>query len=201
MKSHLGLFLVLTGSRLKGADVRKAGIATHYMSSQNILNLEKRLYESNDLDPQKIEQIVNSFDEKLTGEYDTTRIGKIFNADSLEQIVVNLEQDNSDWAKQQLKSMEKMSPLSLKIAVRQMREGSGKASLKECLEMEFLLAQKFARKSDFSEGVRALLVDKGDKPKWNPNNFRDIDSGLVDWYFKFDEPNFEKLFVANGSKL
>jgi 3-hydroxyisobutyryl-CoA hydrolase len=200
LKDSLGLYLVLTGNRLKGADVKRTGIATHYVSSSNLTNLENKLYQANDLDEKQIELIINNFDEKVTGEYDVSKISKIFSEPSLERIIEKLEQDNSDWAKQQLKLLSKMSPTSLKVSIKQLEQGA-KKSLKECLEMEYLLAQKFAIKSDFLEGVRALLVDKCGKPSWNPANYKEINDEYVDWYFKPDSNLDSNLFKTNGSKL
>jgi 3-hydroxyisobutyryl-CoA hydrolase len=200
LKDSLGLYLVLTGSRLKGPDVRRTGIATHYVTSSNLSSLENKLYEANNLNEKQIDAIINSFDEKVSGEYDTTRISKIFNESSLERIIKKLEEDNSDWAKQQLKLLEKMSPTSLKVSIKQLELGS-KKTLKECFEMEYRIAQKFAIKSDFLEGVRALLVDKCGKPSWNPADYKEIDDKYVNWYFEFDSELDNDLFKTNGSKL
>ena len=200
LKDSLGLYLVLTGNRLKGADVKRTGIATHYVTSSNLSSLENKLYEANNLDENQLDVIINSFDEKVTGEYDTSKISKIFNESSLERIIQKLEEDNSDWAKQQLKLLAKMSPTSLKVSIRQLQLGS-KQTLKESLEMEYVLAQKFALRSDFSEGVRALLVDKCGKPSWNPATYKEVNDEYINWYFEFDAGLDNNLFKTFGSKL
>lgn len=118
----------------------------------------------------------------------------------MEEILSNLEKDGSDWAKQQLKLMAKMSPTSLKVAIRQMREGARK-NLKECLEMEYQLCLRFTSQNDFMEGVRTVLIDRGDTPKWKPDSYQKIDDSLVDWYFK-PLPEDEKLVLPEiSSKL
>lgn len=104
-------------------------------------------------------------------------------ASSIEEIYSNLKNDGSDWAKRQLKVMSKMSPTSLKVAIKQMELGSRK-NLKECLEMEYQLCSRFTRKNDIFEGVRAMLVDKDYKPKWNPSSHDKIDDQQIEWYFK-----------------
>lgn len=126
LKNNIGLFLALTGNRLKGADVKRTGIATHYTNSSNLEKLENRLYEENELSFEKVNLILGEFNERLEGEYDSSKIAQIFNASSLEEIIQNLEKDNSDWSKQQLKLLAKMSPTSLKVAVRQLELGSKK---------------------------------------------------------------------------
>jgi 3-hydroxyisobutyryl-CoA hydrolase len=117
----------------------------------------------------------------------------------LEAIICNLEKENSDWSKQQLKLIHKMSPTSLKVAIRQLELGAN-MSLKECLHMEYQLCLRFTRANDFSEGVRALLVDKGDKPKWKPVTYQEVTNEMIDWYFKPLESDV-KLVLENESKL
>ena len=181
----------MTGHRLKSVDVKRAGIATHFMSSARLLELEKALYATNDLSVERLDQLLAAFDETASASekqpvtsYDTARIEATFAETSVEAIVANLERDGSEWATTQLKLLAKMSPTSLKVTVRQMIEGKRLATLHECLDMEYRLAQRFAATGDFCEGVRALLVDKGDKPKWSPPTLQEVDNKLIDWYFE-----------------
>ena len=74
----------------------------------------------------------------------------------------------SKLASRAVDTMAKLSPTSMKITHRQMSEGKKLESLKECLEMEFKMVVRCCIYPDFYEGVRALLVDKDNLPKWNP---------------------------------
>jgi len=67
--------------------------------------------------------------------------------------------------------------------------------LKSCLELEYMLVQRFLMNSDFFEGVRALLVDKGDKPTWNPVNYIEVDEKRINWFFR-PAPNDERINLA-----
>ncbi|OON15786.1 hypothetical protein X801_08407 [Opisthorchis viverrini] len=49
--------------------------------------------------------------------------------------------------------------------------------------MEFRLSQHFVRGHNFPEGVRAILIDKDNKPKWNPSTLSAVTQELVDSYF------------------
>jgi 3-hydroxyisobutyryl-CoA hydrolase len=196
LRDKIGIYLVLTGNRLKGKDVKRTGIATHYMDSSVLGDFEKKLFENKN---KSIEDILSQFDEKITDEFDTKKILANFNESRLEKIIENLEKENSDWSKQQLKLLSKMSPSSLKVAIKQLEVGLNK-SLKECLEMEYQLCLRFCSKNDFSEGVRAVLIDRGDKPKWSPASLNDIDDKLIDWYFKPLSED-DKLILPNSSKL
>ena len=54
----------------------------------------------------------------------------------------------------------------------------------ECLKMEYRISQRFMRKdSDFYEGIRAVLVDKDQSPKWEPVVLEDVSNERVASYF------------------
>lgn len=59
----------------------------------------------------------------------------------------------------------------------------GKATLEECFQMEARLAMNFIRDHDFFEGVRALLIDKDNKPVWAPKTLEEIPRETVERYF------------------
>lgn len=183
LRENMGLFLVLTGNRLKGKDVKRVGIATHYTSLANLTEFEKTLCETNNLTDESVESILNKYNQTITDHYDTSKIAKLFAENSIEKIYENLEKDATDWSKQQLTLLNKMSPSSLKVAIKQLSLGKTK-SLKECLQMEYNLCSKFLEKSDFSEGVRAILIERGSKPNWKPASFKDLDENTLNWYFE-----------------
>ena len=56
-------------------------------------------------------------------------------------------------------------------------------SLAEVLALDLRLAQRFLRSPDFSEGVRALLIDKDQAPKWSPATFGEIEPARIAAYF------------------
>lgn len=94
-----------------------------------------------------------------------------------------LHADGTEWSKKALDTLQQMSPTSLKVVHRQIREGANK-SLPECLKMEFRIARRLLRANDFYEGVRAKLVDKDNKPKWKPIRLEDVSDAEIDNCFK-----------------
>lgn len=204
MTGKLGLYLGLTGFRLKGQDVKKAGVATHFVSSSKVEELEKALLNSNG-SPQEVENILKKFDENdekpFVLEKDLPDINRLFQHSRVSEILHFLKEEETDFAKNTLKLLEKMSPTSLKVTKRQLDYGA-EMDLKECLKMEYRLAVHHTEKSDFKEGVRALLIDKDQNPKWNPRTIEEVTYAHVDDYFeklpaseelKFDDETTSKL--------
>ncbi|KAL5284761.1 hypothetical protein ACFFRR_006836 [Megaselia abdita] len=105
LKDHLGMYLGLTGYRLKGEDVHRAGIATHFCESSQILELERALLDIKDADD--VDDVLKSFhkisDKDFVLKPHLQQITKCFNAGSVEEIFSNLERDGSEWAQKTLK--------------------------------------------------------------------------------------------------
>jgi hypothetical protein len=76
-----------------------------------------------------------------------------------------------------------MSPTSLKITHRQLTRGVGMSSLAECLAMEFRMSQWCMRGHDFYEGVRAVLVDRDNQPRWKPPSLPEVTEDMVSQHF------------------
>ena len=101
------------------------------------------------------------------------KINSWFLANSVEQVIENLQQDSPSFALEQLKVINKMSPASLNITLRQLMEGSSK-TLQEVLTLEYQLSQACAGSHGFHEGVRAVLLDKDQRPKWKPADLKEV---------------------------
>jgi 3-hydroxyisobutyryl-CoA hydrolase len=194
LKDNLGLYLGLTGNRLKGQDMRNIGLVTHFVPSDKLDALENDFFNASDLSTDAVDAILKRHDQPVTEEFDTSQINRCFSAKSLKEILENLEKENTEWSKQQLKTLSRMSLRSLKITIRQLELGSAK-SLKECLEMDYQLGWRFAKNPDCVEGVRAMLVDKDNRPRWNPATHQEVDKKMVDWYFEPTFPDEDKLVL------
>jgi hypothetical protein len=55
--------------------------------------------------------------------------------------------------------------------------------LAQVLNAELLLSTNIIRYPEFAEGVRALLVDKDRKPKWQYSNIAAIPEALIESFF------------------
>jgi enoyl-CoA hydratase len=95
-----------------------------------------------------------------------------------------LQANGSYWAKAQLAILQTKSPQALKVTLRQLREGRGRASFADEMAVEFCLAVRVCRRHDFREGVRAVIVDKDNAPRWDPKALADVDEALLDALFE-----------------
>ncbi|XP_016979265.1 3-hydroxyisobutyryl-CoA hydrolase, mitochondrial isoform X2 [Drosophila rhopaloa] len=193
LQGKLGLYLGLTGYRLRGGDVFYSGISTHYCESSKIPELETALLNCPDADdvPELLQKFHSTPEKPFSLQPVLEQINKNFSADSVEGILENLQNDGSEWAKKTLETLSKMSPTSMKVTFRQLELGS-QLSLAQCLIMEYRLAVRHLECSDFKEGVRALLIDKDQKPQWQPTQLADVTEEHVQWFFR-KLPDTEEL--------
>ncbi|XP_034178965.2 3-hydroxyisobutyryl-CoA hydrolase isoform X2 [Osmia lignaria lignaria] len=185
LKGKLGLYLGLTGDRLKGVDVLFAGIATHFVPSEKLPDLKQDLLTTEQSD---VNDILTKYQPtKLDQEFSLTpymnQIDKCFSAPSIEEIIERLKQDNSEWAVKTLQMLFKASPTSLKVALNAIQKGAT-LSLADCLKMEFrLVCAALSKDSDLSEGIRAVLIDRDQKPNWNPKTLDAVTDTYINQKF------------------
>jgi len=199
LRGGIGPYIALTGARLKADDLIYAEIATHYLSWQNLGRLRSELAVategggSGDCAAGVLASLRE--DANPEGSFLATNRDAIEAAfggggsdRAVEDIVVTLENmsaSGSDFATKTLSVLRKMSPTSLKVTLEGLRRGGQLASIDECLQMEYRMAQRFMRgASDFYEGVRAVLVDKDGDPKWNPAELELVSEEEVGSYFQ-----------------
>ena len=74
------------------------------------------------------------------------------------------------------------SPTSLKIALAQMRRGSA-LDFAECMRTEFRIVSRVVRGHDFYEGIRAVIIDKDQAPRWQPSTLAAVSAAEVERHF------------------
>lgn len=192
LPGSLGLYFGLTGQRLSGRDLFKAGIATHFIPSDKIKPLEDDIMRIEKPDLLKIDSVLTKHQQQWEDDYRKEfslkphigRINSCFGqAKNVEEIIKGLERDNSDWARKHLEILARMSPTSLKLTFEQLKRGKS-MTLPECLKMEFRMACRVLQNKEFYEGVRAVLVDKDNKPNWNPSKLEDVTEAQIAAFFE-----------------
>jgi len=182
LKGRTGVFMALTGARLDGAECLWAGLATHYLPSERLAEAKARIIEA----PDAIEPILDELSSpppaaRIAG--NAEKIDRLFAADSLEEIVAALEAEPSDWAAKELKAVTTKCPTTAKIALRELAEGARRTDFAEEMRAEYRLAARMMLRPDFAEGVRAVLIDKDNAPRWDPATPEGVTSEILDQIF------------------
>ncbi len=185
---EIGTWLARPGARRKGVDVAAARVATHFMPSELIPALTKQL-EAADLSAGAAE-LLNEILSRLThavpaGSFEAHRatINRCFAFDAAEDILAALDADAGDWARTEAATIRAKSPETVKVALRQLREGRAAASFEDNMRMEFRIGWRKVQSVDFLEGVRAVIIDKDNAPVWTPARLEDVTEADVARYF------------------
>jgi enoyl-CoA hydratase len=165
-----GAFCALTGERLGAADGLGVGAATHRVSSARLVDLAEAL--CGDV---PVDALLNAFAEPA-GEGNLTprrdAIDRLFVGDRVEKILAALDTAAADapdaaFARATAATIRTKSPTSLKIALAQVRRGRS-LDFDACMRTEFRIVSRVVRGHDMYEGIRAVIVDKDQSPRWRP---------------------------------
>lgn len=173
LNGNLGLYLALTGKRLKAKEMHVFGLATYHFPTSKYMDFRKALSEfcKSQSHLNDIEGFLSSWHEDPEGE-DTLsvhfeEIHDIFSRPALSAIIAALKENKTEWAKEALDSITRASPTSLEIVMKQWERIKDK-SYKQVLELDFQIVQNVLKKDDFYIGVREQLIQKTRQPKWAP---------------------------------
>jgi enoyl-CoA hydratase len=165
LSGELGTWLGLTGARLKGSDVVACGLATHVIAAHDLPNVKAELSEMNT----SVDAILAAYARSVPTPVYVDQmdvINRCFKGDSLADIFIALNREDSDWSLQTAQHMAKFSPLSLAVTLKHLRQGAKLKTLAEVLIYDFRLARRMIKAPDFQEGVRCALIDNDQRPKW-----------------------------------
>ncbi|HTN14496.1 MAG TPA: enoyl-CoA hydratase/isomerase family protein [Sphingomonadaceae bacterium] len=182
LAGRIGPFLALTGARLDGAECLWAGLATHYLPAEALAEAKARIA----TDPFTMAAILDELsveppEARLARNVE--KIDRLFASDRLEDILAALEADDSKWASKELATLRSKSPLTMKVALRQIVQAKAIGDFAQEMRVEYRLAARMIAEPDFAEGVRAVLVDKDNAPRWNPAAPEGISEAKLDAIF------------------
>ncbi len=182
LPGRTGVFLALTGARLDGAECLWAGLATHYLPADRLDEAKARIAEH----PADIGTILDSLSvepppARLAG--NAANIDRLFADATLEGILAALAADDSKWAGKEWQAVAGKCPTSAKVALRLLAENAGQADFAREMAREYRIAARMIARPDFAEGVRAVLVDKDNAPRWDPAVPEQVSDAMVDAIF------------------
>ena len=181
LPGRIGQFLALTGARFDGAECKWAGLATHYLPHDALAEAKARIAQGHE--PGKVLSALSATPPHARIEDNAARIAKHFASDRYEDILASLEADDSEWAAKELATLRTKSPQTGKVALRQLADSLNCADFAANMAMEYRIASRVLTLPDFAEGVRAVIVDKDNAPKWNPATPEGVTDELIDSIF------------------
>lgn len=182
LAGRMGQFLALTGHRLDGAECLALGLATHYLPSASLDKGKARII----ADPRSIDAILNDLsiappEAKILSQ--ATEINRLFASDELEAVFATLEADPGDWAQAQLRLLRTKSPQTMKVSLRLLHEGALMHDFADEMRQEYAVGAHVVQRHDFLEGVRAVIIDKDNAPRWDPATPEGVTDHVIDQIF------------------
>jgi enoyl-CoA hydratase len=191
LPGELGLYCALTGDRLGPPDALAAGIATHRIASGRFPDLLAGLCGNVPVDA-----LLGAFAEPAgEGPLSARRglIDRLFTGDSVEGILAALDAQatgqgadhraDADFARLTAAAIRSKSPTSLKITLAQLRRGR-ELDFAECMRCEFRIVSRLLLGHDLYEGIRSVIIDKDQAPRWQPSRLEAVSAAEVDRYFQ-----------------
>jgi enoyl-CoA hydratase len=190
LPGRIGEYLGVTGARIDGAECAALGLATHYIPSDAIDALKAALV----ADPDRVEALLTQAsvappEARILAH--RAEIDRLFASDTLEDILAALDADGSEWAAKQRATLATKSPQACKIALRLLAQGREQVDFAGEMLVEYRVATRVCQRNDFLEGVRALLVDKTNDPRWNPPTPEGVTEHMIDRIFAPLDPGEE----------
>jgi enoyl-CoA hydratase len=182
LKWRYGQFLALTGARLDGAECLHLGLATRFIPAERLAEVKAALIDQ----PHNVDRLLalahgDPGEPRIRG--NRPLIARLFASDRLEEVLAALAADPSEWAAKEFKAVASKCPTTASVALRQLAEGAAKTDFAEEMALEYRLAARMMMRSDFIEGVRAVLVDKDNAPRWQPATPEGVTDDMLDAIF------------------
>ena len=180
----LGRYLGLTGLTVGAADALYVGLADHYVPAEAWEALREMLESVQGAELRDaIEAFAGGF-KPAPGVLEAERatIERHFAADSVAAIMASLAGDRNPFAQKALQAMQSRSPLMMCVTLELLKRGAA-LDVADCLRMERNLVRRNFEHGEVLEGVRALVIDKDNAPRWLPATLEEVTEDMVAAFF------------------
>lgn len=183
MPGETGAYLAMSGGRVKWADCLHIGFLSHTVASARMGDLLDALVAADHPGPVLDGFRVDPGEAPLVPR--RAAIDRLFAGDDAGAILARLDAEegaDAAWAKALAAEISAKSPMSVAIALRQVRIG-GSLSFEDAMRTEFRVVSRILKGADFYEGVRSVLIDRDNRPTWSPPSLAEVSTAEVDAHF------------------
>lgn len=179
---HAGSYLAITGQRIGRGDAMALGLATHGVASADFAAVEAELIAGAPVDATLARFASPTEEAPLLAHQ--AMIDRAFSHDTVAEVFASLEAEatGNDFARKTLATMAAKSPMSMALSLEQMRRGRH-LNFEDAMTLEMRIVSRIVHGEEFYEGVRAVIIDKDQQPKWTPASISAIDPAEVQRYF------------------
>jgi enoyl-CoA hydratase len=175
---QVGTHLALTAGECTAGDAIYVGFASTYVPSERLPALVAALSYGVEATPAVIARFAEPAPEApLAAE--CAWIDEAYAPDDVEAILANLDARPEPAAQQAAVTIRTMAPTGVVTARAALRKSAALGDLDQVLKLELHIAHSFLGTSDFTEGVRALIIDRDSDPKWRPATVAGVDTAWV----------------------
>jgi enoyl-CoA hydratase len=180
----IGQWLGLTGARLNVGQTCDIGIANIYVPTNKHSDLIEALGTA-DLDgtDNRVNKVLEVFAQVPPAHDAIPEAIKAFNCSSVPEILLSLDNDNSEWAAKQAKNIRRKSPIAMCVTFEALKRGIN-MTFRQVMAQELDISLNFLRTQDFYEGIRSQLIDKDRNPKWSHSSVDEVSSAQVEQLFR-----------------
>lgn len=192
---QLGAYLGVTGEIIGASDALYADLADVYVPAAQLPQLVEILGTTTQSD---IRSAICEFAEPFRKEADPVNsdlaeecslIDTHFAYDDVQSIMASLRKDNGAFAQTTLSTMNKRSPLMMGVTLSQLRRAAN-MSVAECLRMERTMVRRSFEQHEVIEGIRSVVIDKDNAPKWAPSSIEDVTNDMIARFFEPAWPDY-----------
>lgn len=196
MPGRTGLFLALTGVPINAQDALFLGLADFFVRStdhdailERLANLEwtSSVKTNHELLSSALRAFASeavAIRPKANVREHLDAIEALSDADTLAAVVrrITAYEGEDAWLRKAASTLASGSPTTAAL-VWELQRRAQHLSLAEVFQLELIVAVQCAMHPDLPEGVRALLVDKDNKPHWTPSSVEQLTEAWITEHF------------------